>query len=107
MQGSVRIGALAAVVFTLGLTACSGGGGDVSEADVKARVADQLSSDGGLDEDTAECFAGVIVDEIGADELEDVDFAADEPPEALQEEFASAAVKALDTCDVDLDSLEE
>jgi hypothetical protein len=107
MQGSFRTGALAAVVLTLGLSACGGGGSDVSEDDIKARVADQLSTDGGLDADTAECFAGVLVDEIGADELEDVDFAAEEPPAGLQDDIASAAAQAIETCDVDVDSLEE
>lgn len=97
----------AAAVLLLGLTACgddddSGG----SDADIKDEIAEQLAEDGTLDQETAECFADVIVDEIGADELDDVDFSAEEPPEGLQEEFASAAVKAIDECDLDLSSIE-
>lgn len=110
MQGRARpsVAALAATFLLLGLTACgsdddSGG----SDADVKSEIAEQLAEDGTLDQETAECFADVIVDEIGADELEDVDFSAEEPPEGLQEEFASAAMKAIDECDLDLSSVED
>lgn len=99
--------AAVAAVLILGLAACgddddSGG----SDADIKAEIAEQLAEDGALDEETAECFADVIVDEIGADELDGVDFSAEEPPEGLQEEFASAALKAIDDCDLDLGSIE-
>jgi hypothetical protein len=104
MHRTLRSGALAAIVFVLALGACSGGSDD-SEADIKARVADQLSADGGLDEEAAECFAGVIVDEIGTEDLKDVDFSAEEPPAELQEAFTTAAIAAIDTCDIDPESL--
>lgn len=98
--------AAAAVVLILGLSGCGDSGGSSSDAEVKDKIAEQLAEDGALDKDTAECFADVIVDEIGADKLDDVDFSAEEPPEGLQEEFASAAVKAIDDCDLDLSSLD-
>jgi hypothetical protein len=107
MQRTAGASALAvAVVLVLGLGACGGDDGG-SEADVKADIADQLAEDGTLDRETAECFAQVIVDEIGADKLKDVDFSSDEPPAELQEEFAGAAVKAIDACDLDLSSIGE
>ncbi len=106
MHRSLPTGALAAVVLVLGLSGCGGGsGGGTSEADIKEKLADQLSQDGELDKDTAECFAGVIVDEIGVDKLKDVDFSADEPPAGLEEEFTAAAMTALDTCDIDPSTL--
>jgi hypothetical protein len=95
-----------AVVLVLGLGACGGDDGG-SEADIKSEIADQLAEDGTLDRETADCFAQVIVDEIGADKLKDVDFSSDEPPEDLQEEFTGAAVKAIDACDLDLSSIGE
>jgi hypothetical protein len=108
MHRTARTGALAAaVVLVLGLAACGDDDGGSSEADIKAEIAEQLAEDGTLDEETAECFADVIVDEIGADELEDVDFSDAEPPAGLQEEFAGAAVKAIDECDLDLSSIGE
>lgn len=107
MERTARTGALvAAVVLILGLAACGDDDGG-SEADVKAEISEQLAEDGTLDEETADCFADVIVDEIGADKLEDVDFSSEEPPEGLQEEFADAAVKAIDECDLDLSSINE
>jgi hypothetical protein len=107
MQRTARSSAaVVAAVFLLGLTACGDDDSGGSEADVKAEIAEQLAEDGTLDEETAECFADVIVDEIGADELDGVDFSAEEPPEGLQEEFASAALKAIEDCDLDLGSLE-
>jgi hypothetical protein len=107
MQRTARTGAItAAVVLVFGLAAC-GDDDSGSEADIKAKISDQLAEDGTLDEETADCFADVIVDEIGADALKDVDFSSDEPPEGLQEEFAAAAIKAIDECDLDLSSIGE
>ena len=96
----------AAAVLLLGLTACGDDDSGGSDADIKNEIAEQLAEDGALDQETAECFADVIVDEIGADELDDVDFSAEEPPEGLQEEFASAALRAIEDCDLDLSSIE-
>lgn len=107
MQATGRTRATAAAVALIfGLSACGDSGGDSSDAEVKDEIAEQLAEDGALDQDEADCFAGVIVDEIGADEVEDVDFSAEEPPEGLQEELAAAALKAIDDCDLDLSSLD-
>jgi len=106
-MATARAGALAAaVLLVLGLSACGDDGGS-SEADIKDEISEQLAEGGQLDDETADCFAGVIVDEIGAERLEDVDFAAEEPPEGLEEDFSAAAIKALDECDLDLGSLDE
>lgn len=108
MQRTARTGALlAAAALVVGLAACGDDDGGSSEADTKAKISEQLAEDGTLDEETADCFADVIVDEIGAEKLEDVDFSSEEPPEELQAEFAAAAVKAIDECDLDLSSIGE
>lgn len=68
--------------------------------DVKADLVTSLEEDGGLTADQAECFADVLIDEVGADELADVDFTADAPPEDLQDDFAKAGQRALEDCDL-------
>lgn len=95
----IRPSLRALAVALLVLVAAGCGGQDESEADVKAKVADQLV-DTGLDQEQADCFADVIVDELGADAVKDVDFSADQPPADMEEEFVQAATKALTTCDL-------
>jgi hypothetical protein len=90
------------VSLVVGLSACGGGKGP-SVADVKADVAAQVAASG-LDKAQSECFADLIVDDMGADKLKDVDFSADKPPKGQEEEFAAAALKALSTCKVDAGS---
>jgi hypothetical protein len=89
--------------LVIGLTACGGSKG-TSTADVKADVAAQLA-ESGLDAAASKCVAGVMVDEIGADKVKDIDFSADAPPADQQEEFSAAAIKALTTCKIDAGSL--
>lgn len=84
--------------LVLALTACAGGK-ETSVSDVKARVADQLE-ESGLDRKAAECFAGEIVDEVGADKVKDVDFSAKEPDAAVADDIAAAAAKAISVCDL-------
>ena len=50
-------------------------------------VSETLQAGGeGFDEETADCFAQIVVDEVGVEELQDVDLSADEPPEELQDD---------------------
>ena len=103
MQGIARTSAGAAVLVLV-LAGC-GDSGETSEADLKDEIAEQLEADGTFDAETAECFADIIVDVIGADELDGVDFSASEPPEDLQEDYVTAARRAVDECDIDPESL--
>lgn len=98
MQRRPRPGALAALLSVSILAAC-GGDQSRSAAEIEAEVASQLE-DSGLPAGDAECVAGVIVAEIGAEELEDVDFNAEEPPRELEEEIAEATRAAIDECDL-------
>lgn len=104
MRPSSLHGALGAASLGLALAACGGGGAGDSAADIRAELAEQFEGEG-LDADASDCFAGVLVDEIGADELADVDFSAEEPPEELQDDFAQAAAVAIERCDIDADEL--
>ncbi|MFZ6005699.1 MAG: hypothetical protein ACOYXM_17380 [Actinomycetota bacterium] len=86
------------------LAAC--GGGETSRADVEADIATQLE-DEGLDADQSACFAELIVDEVGLDNVKDIDFSAEEPPAELEDELTSAAVRAGAECELDLGSFDE
>lgn len=84
------------LVLVAGLSAC-GSGGDPSEADIRDDMSEQLVEQG-YTADQADCIAEVIVDEIGAKEIEDVDFSLEEPPADLADEIVAASRKALDDC---------
>lgn len=101
MQPRARASALAALLLVAGLAAC-GGDQERSADDIEADIAAQLE-EGGLDAEAADCVAGVIVDEIGADELRDVDFSAEEPPADLEDDIAAATLAAIDECDLGAD----
>lgn len=100
MQRAARFGAIAPLVALIAvLSACAGGSDDRSAEDIQADIAAQLA-DNGMDEASAECVAGVVVDEIGEDDLKDVDFTAEEPPADLQEDITAAAQAAIAECDL-------
>jgi len=96
MPRSARSGALAAVILLFATTAC--GSDEPTAEELQDEISEQLV-EGGLDEEQADCVAGVIVEEIGTEELQDVDFSAEEPPEDLQEDIAAATRTALETCE--------
>jgi|GEM_PF-2952591 hypothetical protein len=102
MQPRARTRALAALTLVVSLAACGGGDRSRSAEDIEADIAEQLE-ESGLPEETAGCVAGVIVDEIGVEELQDVDFSAEEPPADLQEEITAATLAAIEQCDLGAD----
>lgn len=97
------LSALAGSFLVMTLAACGGGGGD-STAEVKAKVATEIAK-GGLSKKDSECFAGVLVKEIGVKKLKGVDFSASAPPKGLQNELTAASVKAIATCKIDVTAL--
>ena len=101
MHRSLRT-ALVAATTVIALVGC-GSSGD-SDAEIEARIAVQLA-EGGLDAKAAECVAGVLIDEIGADEIKDVDLSASEPGGRLDDEIAAAAIKAEARCSIDASQL--
>jgi len=93
-------GAVACLCLALVVAGC-GGGGEESEADIKRDISETLQrGDDGLDEGTADCFADLVIDEAGLEELRDLDLSADAPPVELQDEIAAAAQRAVDECDL-------
>lgn len=102
MRRSPVIGFALVLAFGVGASACSGDSDDDPD-DVRQELSEQLrEGDSSFTEEQADCFADVLVDEVGADELADIDFSDAEPPEDLQDAFASAAVKAVSDCDISL-----
>lgn len=77
------------------LSACGDGGGSSAD-DIRADVAEQIA-DQGYTQEQAECMADVVVDELGADAIEDVSFSA-EDPEGLTDEVVEASLKAQEDC---------
>lgn len=99
MRRSSPATALLALVLLLG--ACSQPK-DPSAKDLREDLSTQLQEgDDGLTEAQADCFAKLIVDEVGVKRLNDIDFQADEPSKGMADELAAAAVTARTTCDID------
>ncbi len=100
MRRQLLLGA-AALATVLSLVACGGGGDDKSRAEIKSELSDTLQAGGeGFDEEAADCFADIVIDEVGLDELRDVDLSADEPPAEIQDDITVAAERAAEECDL-------
>ena len=86
MRRTTLLGAAASVCLVFAAAACGGDdGGGSSEADLVDELSETLQTGGGgLDAEAADCYAEIIVDEVGADALKDIDLSADEPPEELR-----------------------
>jgi len=95
-----RIPALAASLCLLvSLAACSGDN-KASEKDILLDLSKTLQAGGqGFDKDTADCFAQIVVDEVGLEELQDIDL-DEPPPDELQDEIAAATIRGAQECDV-------
>lgn len=95
---------LGAALLSTALVAggCAGAGKDKSDADLTADLATALvAADPELSDDAATCWAEVIVEEVGAARLRDLDLTSDTPPAGLEDDFARAGVAARTTCDLD------
>lgn len=91
----------AALGLVLSLSGC-GGTKDKSEADIKKELSQALrgSDAAGFDTATADCFAQIIIDEVGLKELQDVKLTADQPDSDLQDQIAAASARAANECDL-------
>lgn len=90
-------GILAAVIVAVVAFLLLGGDDDDAE-DIEARIASEISADGSVTDEQARCMASHIVDEIGADRLQDVDFDAEEPPPEIADELIDASFGAFEEC---------
>lgn len=97
MRSRSVVSAAASLCLVLGAAACAGDDGE-SEDELVEQLSETLQADGEFDQETADCFAEVVVDEVGVEELQDVDLSADEPSPELQEAIAAAALSATEEC---------
>lgn len=101
MRRTPLIGVAAALCLLLTTAACASDGDGDSEADIVNELSQTLQGEGGgLDAEAADCYAKIIVDEVGVEALKDVDLPADEPPEELQDDISAAALRATEECDL-------
>ena len=92
---------LIAAVLATGLLVGACSQSDPSAKEVREDLAEALQKgDDGLSRAQADCYAKLIVDEIGADEVNDVSFSAKEPKGELAEEIAAVATTAHEQCDL-------
>ena len=100
MRRSPRfVTALAVVALSLG--ACAGGSsGAKSEDDIHASLSTHFQNDG-LSKEQADCYADLVVEEVGVDALKGAKVGDEEPPAKQQEAYATAALRAVDECGID------
>ena len=104
-KGLLIGGAILAAVIILVIAALAFGGDDKGSTDaLRADLVGLMTDEGeaGFSQRDAECAAGVVIDEIGADRLEGVDFDAEEPPPGLEDDFGAAMLKAVQHCNIDM-----
>ena len=107
MRRTPLLGAAVSLCLVFGAAACGSdtAGGDDSRETMVDDLSDTLQKgDDLLSDDEADCLAGAIIDEIGVEELKDVDLTADTPPEDLREQIVAAQPIASEECDVPLNS---
>jgi hypothetical protein len=94
-------GLLAAVAVAAGAFFLLGGDDeDSARVELAARL--QEETDGELDDAQAECVAGYFADAIGDDELAEIDFDADEPPQVFLDAFEEIDLDEMaDDCELD------
>jgi hypothetical protein len=87
----------AALVFVLA-GACSQQE-DPTADELQDDLVEQLrEADDSLDADQADCYAGLLVKEIGVEDIVDVKFSAEEPSDEIADGIAAAAVAAREEC---------
>jgi hypothetical protein len=98
MPRTSLLGAAAALLLLVA-AGCGSDEGD-SRADIKADLSETLQrGDDGFDKATADCFADLVIDEVGLEEMQDVDLSAAEPPAEIEDEIITAAQRLPDECD--------
>lgn len=101
MRRSIVLGSF--FMVTLGLTAGACSSDKDDPEDFKDELIDEFkAADLGFTTDQAECSADILIEVVGADELKDIDFSAEEPPEELTDAFATAGAQIASDCDIDL-----
>ena len=100
MRRTKALAAAASLCLVIGVTGCGGSDGE-SEEELVDEISETLQSGGeGFDEEQSDCFAEIVVDEVGVDALQDVDISGEDPPEEIQEGIAEATIRATEECDL-------
>lgn len=90
--------ATALILFTG--SAC-GGADEKSEAEIRDDLSASLQQSGtDLDDETADCYADAIIDELGIEAIREVDLADSAPDGALDDDIAAAALNANEACTI-------
>jgi hypothetical protein len=98
-----RLSPLLAVLLALGLTVGACSRKDTSAKDLKEQVSTALrKGDDGLTRDQADCYADLLIDEVGADDVNDIGLTDKEPDAAVAKKVAAAATKARSECKIDV-----
>jgi hypothetical protein len=88
----------ASLCLLLGSAAC-GGKDKASKEDLVGDISATLQrGPEPLDEETADCVAEIVVEDIGVEELQDVDVRASDPPDDLQPKIAAATMRGNEEC---------
>ena len=91
--------AAAVVAFGLLLGACSQN--KTKASDVKKDLSEALQEgDAALTKEQADCYAGLIVDKVGAKEINDIQFSKEEPSKELADQLGDVAVTARTSCGI-------
>lgn len=98
----IGAGVLVLVALAVGAFLLLGGDDDGDREEIRAGIISVLNEDGELTDEQAGCLADHMIDELGEDRLEGVDFSADEPPPELEGDFTDAAFSGLEECDIEL-----
>lgn len=100
MRRSPLLGAAAAASLLFTLSACGGSGDDeLSAADIQKELSATFQSgDDGYTKEQADCYAKLVVEEVGVENLQDVDLSANTPPAEIQDAVAEASARANEAC---------
>lgn len=93
------LGVAAAAALLFASSACSGGQDDPSADDMKQDLSATFQKgEPGLPKKEADCYAALIIDTVGVENLQGVDLTADSPPKEIQDDLATAAARATEEC---------
>ena len=98
MHRTPGTGVVVAICLLLGATACSGSD-NRSEADVTKQLSTVLQSTAGnLSKTAADCWAKILVDEVGVSAMKKLDLSASQPPPELAAKITAASARFATEC---------
>jgi hypothetical protein len=95
----IRLLGAAAALLLCSAAAC--GQDEDSEAEVKEQLSEALQRSGSFAGAAADCYAEIVIEELGIERVRDVEMSSDEPPRALAELTVEATQRANEECDLE------